>query len=286
MRNFLCFLLFLSYSVNCSSQHLGLDSIFGNNKAFILEVKQLDQFIKRFNNRENVFTGEEKTKSQIQKEKENLVNLQTERKKNIISLLNFEDSMLIGDKKTVDFIEYTGNDSNKIEISYFDENWFAKVNCSVKYKGKEQNIFLTLKKDGDKKKGFKWILLGINTPFINLVPRHNDDSTKFIGPMNHELGFMGLSEVFNDYTNISEYSSKVYVPDDLSVFFFLVKTKEIQYVKVNSIQYHFLQIPDWIFTVDYYNRPSNNSGWLISSLTKTSDAEKINYRKSILYINQ
>jgi hypothetical protein len=104
--------------------------------------------------------------------------------------------------------------------------------------------------------------------------------------MNHELGFMGLFNAFNDYENISEYAYKDFIPDDLSIFFSLVKSNEIQYVRVNSIQYHFLQIANWVFTVDYFNRASSNSGWLISAVTSISDLEKVVYKKNILYTRQ
>lgn len=259
--------------MNCSAQVFNLDSIYGKKQEFVLQVKQLDEFINRFNNKETIYTSN-KTE----------VNSPVERKRNLISLLDLEDSTLFK-KSTEDFIEYVSNDTNHIKLDYADDNWYAKVNCTIRYKDKEKNVFLILKKEGDMQEGFKWVFAGVNASFTDIRPAYYD-TAKFIGPMNHELGFMGLFNAFNDYENISEYAFKDFIPDDLSIFFSLVKSNEIQYVRVNSIQYHFLQIANWVFTVDYFNRASSNSGWLISAVTSISDLEKVVYKKNILYTRQ
>jgi hypothetical protein len=276
MRNiFLCF-LFLSSVLSGHTQMLTINSLMSDRERFVKEVKQLDQFFKRFNNEEDIFTGQQKSMSQLTQEKKNILEFQTERKKSLITLLNFEDSTLIKNRSVVDFINYAGDDSNHIEIGYYDQNWFAKVNCSVKYKDKTQNIFLTMIKQGTNAEGYKWVIVGVKAPFISLDPVRTD-TLKFISPMNHEVGFIDLFKVFKDYPNITQYASRDFAADELSVFFSLVKAKEIQYVRVNSIQYHFLQLKNWIFTVDYFNRASNNSGWLVSSVYSGTDAEKKDY---------
>jgi hypothetical protein len=252
---------------------VNLDSIYGKKHEFVFQVKQLDQFMNRFNNKENIFAGDEVKNDSL-----------TQRKRTLISLLNHEDSELFI-KRTEDFIDYICNDSNHILLDYSDDHWYAKVNCTLQYNDKEKNAFLTLKKEGDMKTGFKWVIVGVNASFIDVRPAYYD-TAKFIGPMNHELGFMGLFNIFNDYKNVAEYAYRDFEPDDLSVFFFLIKTKEIQYVKVNSIQYHFLQVTNWIFTVDYFNRPSSNSGWLISSVDNVTDSLKVDYKKNILNTRQ
>ena len=272
---------FVFFTFVCTAQNLSIPISLIDNQKFLAEVKQLDQFMKRFNNKEYILTGNEKSNADILKEKENPIAFQTERKQAILSLFNFSDSNLVYNEKTVEFINYVGNDSNHIELNFFDNNWYAKVNCTISYKGKEQIVDITLKNEGNNKEGFKWVISGLNETFFNISPNRTDTS-KFISPMNHELGFMDLHNAFTDSKNITDYTSKNFYPDNLSVFLFLVKSGEIKYVQVNAIKYHFLQVKNWRFTVEHFNRPDNNAGWLISSLVNCSDSDKMNYKKTVL----
>lgn len=275
--------LLLFVDITCNSQVLSLNSSYIDRERFVKEVKQLDQFFKRFNNREDIFTGVEKSREVYINEKKDLTGFQTERKKSLITLLNFSDSALIKKKETIDFINYAGDDSNHVELGYNDEEWYAKVDCSFKYRGQKQDIQLALKREGTNKLGNKWVISGVELPFVNLNPTRTD-TVKFISPMNHEVGFMDLFKVFSDHSNIVQYTYTGLTPDKLSIFLFLIKTGELQYLSVNSIQYHFLQVKNWLFTVDYFNRASNNSGWLISSVVNMSDTEKKDYKSNVLNI--
>src|SRR5262245_64816028 len=54
--------------------------------------------------------------------------------------------------------------------------------------------------------------------------------------------------------------------------------RSLKYMQVNEVQYHFLQIPNWVFVVSQFHRDSKNSGWLISKLYSNPDSEKNIYR--------
>jgi hypothetical protein len=272
---------FLFSTITCYSQVLSLESSFGDRERFVKEVKQLDQFFKRFNNRENIFTGEVKPLEAYSKDKNDTLKFQTERKKSLLALLNFSDSILIKRKETVDFINQVGDDSNHVELGYNNSDWYAKVECSFRYRELKQGVQLTLEREGTPELGNKWVITGVGLPFISLIPTRTD-TVKFISPMNHEVGFMDLFKVFRDKPNITQYTSTGFMPDKLSIFLYLIKTGELQYISTNSIQYHFLQVKNWLFTVDYFNRASNNSGWLISSIVQMDDTGKKNYRENIL----
>lgn len=276
----LLFFILINAAITGSAQNFSsfIDSL--GSKKYLLEVKQLDQFFKRFNNEENILTGNENTASEIAAKRKNLTSFQTERKKVLLSLFNLQDSSFCN-KSVVDFINFTCDDTNHVSLSYYDTNWYATVNCSMIYKGKTKTIILTLKNDGNLKKGFKWVIAGVNADFLSIVPS-STDSNKFISPMNHEIGFMDLFNVFHDSRNILDYSIKIFPSDKLSIFLYLVYNGEIKYIQANSIRYHFLQIKNWMFTVECFNRSDVNSGWLISSLSKATDNDKVIYKKSIL----
>jgi hypothetical protein len=48
----------------------------------------------------------------------------------------------------------------------------------------------------------------------------------------------------------------------------------MSFESVGQVKFHFFQIDGWYFELAFFNRPGNNSGWLISKLFKITDAEK------------
>ncbi|MEL7532807.1 MAG: hypothetical protein AAFN10_15925 [Bacteroidota bacterium] len=46
---------------------------------------------------------------------------------------------------------------------------------------------------------------------------------------------------------------------------------------VRSIKYHFMQIDNWIITVENFNRKDWNAGWLISDIIPASPTDKERY---------
>jgi hypothetical protein len=56
---------------------------------------------------------------------------------------------------------------------------------------------------------------------------------------------------------------------------------ELEYVQVNKVTYHFLQVKGWAFTVQQFVRQDKNSGWLISKLTKADEGTKEHYPQKL-----
>ncbi|MEI6050939.1 MAG: hypothetical protein WCS03_18775 [Bacteroidota bacterium] len=82
--NQILFILISSISLGQSVNDPIFDSL--SSTKFLLEVKQLDQFFKRFNNEENISTGEEKSFNEIARARKNPIAYQTERKKMLLFL--------------------------------------------------------------------------------------------------------------------------------------------------------------------------------------------------------
>jgi hypothetical protein len=59
-------------------------------------------------------------------------------------------------------------------------------------------------------------------------------------------------------------------------------TDQIKFVAVKSICYHYLQVPDWIFTVEHFERETKNAGWLITSIRPVSPEEQLRYERKLL----
>ena len=55
-------------------------------------------------------------------------------------------------------------------------------------------------------------------------------------------------------------------------------------VPVQEVKFHFFQIDGWYFELSQFNRPGDNTGWLISNLVKIkNESEKNLLRKYVYY---
>ncbi len=103
--------------------------------------------------------------------------------------------------------------------------------------------------------------------------------------MSHAVDFMSLDKIFADKVNSANYFKKNFAPDALSEFYFLTQNNLLTFRKINSINYYFLQIPNWFLKIEYFNRQTYNSGWLISQFKKMKPEEKSQFKKEILNFN-
>ena len=85
---------------------------------------------------------------------------------------------------------------------------------------------------------------------------------------------MNLHKALEDPAHIQYYAPQKYHPDYLTLFFYLMKTKQLKFKEIQTVKFHFLQIDHWYFELTYYNRDDLNSGWLISNLIYADDNDK------------
>lgn len=255
---FLIFLLLVRR--DCSAQvSFGFDSLL--IQKFDFEVKQISEFFDRFNFKEPVKFSDD---------------VKPTRAKNLVSILNLRDSTLVHDPATVGFLKFVCADTNNIFLNYEDDIWFAFVNTSFVYHGKNITIEIVLKPEGSKKHGYKWVITDVKGSLFSF-PAKEKMATVFINPANHEIDFSELSKAFNRRADISLYTTDSYHPDPLSAFILMVQNGDLKFDQINNTYFQFLQVPDWIFTVRNFNRGDYNSGWLIASLRKMSNTQKKNY---------
>ena len=68
----------------------------------------------------------------------------------------------------------------------------------------------------------------------------------------------------------------------MSAFYNAVLNREVEFLHVIKIKYHFLLADKWIFTVEDFTREALNSGWLINHVQKVSASGMENYRNKLL----
>lgn len=227
-------------------------------------VKQVDEFIARFNY--EIDTEGKKV--------QNHLDMQA-RKKQVASLFDFEYIKKVDAKQKqviVNFINQVcgGDSSNQAKfwlISLYDKDFYAKATCKVKYLGKDETLQLTLKIEQDAKKNIRWVIVAAKAKFLEIAPT---DTTKFISPIAHELNFMQLSQITDknsdNSANIAAYTAKNYEVEQLPIFLFLIKTKQLKIDFVQHLSFHFSQIPNYTFIVEHKERTTGNVGWLITDI--------------------
>jgi len=191
-------------------------------------------------------------------------------------MLNFKDTGLFRSPETLKFLKFTGSDSSKVYLGFGDKNWFAISHCLFTFQNKPCAVDIILEPEGDENVGYKWVIFDVKSTIFPL-PIQASKKTSFINPMDHEVGFSELSKALTKKNSIYQYTSATYRPDYLSEFLIMVKTGVLRFNQINSVDFQFLQVSGWAFTVKNFNRSDYNSGWLISSIKKMSDAEKGTY---------
>jgi hypothetical protein len=253
-----------------------------DSKNILIKVKQLNQFFNRFNNYENLLTGEQKSDSLLKHQRENLSQFELARKRVLMTLFNHKDSTTLKRKDIVDFINFVSADSNRVKLSYYDTDWFATVKCRMKLFDKNMMITLVMKNIGNAQSGYRWIIQSLKSD-LKFESSAITDSLKFISPMNHELGFMDLYNVFNDPKFIMHYVGKKMDSNQSGAILFLIQAGLLKYEKIEAVRYHFLQVDGWTFTVEDFNRSEKNSGWLISDLIRNTSEQKEHYKRKIYF---
>lgn len=232
-----------------------------NSDLYRGRVKLVSEFMQRFN-------GEEKNPyidpnaSEI--EKINLCQL-------------FDAEYILKNRQTVEPKAFQFIDSilqNNVKIHYNDAEWFAKVKCFGLFKGKEVtfNMYLTVEPRG--KDMYKWVIADVDGKIFNLSPSRESDKIMLL-PNEHESNFMRLNSITSEKDDyITLYSSESLKQDRLTVFNTLVYYGFLNIDYVSDIEYTFLQVPGYTFTIKEFERESTNSGWLVSEWSEISDADK------------
>jgi hypothetical protein len=274
------FLIFISFSI---CQHRLFSQVYSNNDAkekhFIYEVKEIDEFIERFNDDPGSFIRS------VYKAHHTKFNINRQRL--IRSLFNYEnmswDSVMM--KK---FISEVTNKKKPIYLDFYGDNWYAELTCKFKYNFSSIVIPIIMKIEMTQNKGSKWMIVAVGSSTLKsrIVVTEMAQSkikTKFISPTSYGTNFVSLGRAFEDKENLSSYFQTFYFKrSHMLEFYNAILNHEIEFLDVIKIKYHFLLADKWIFTVENFPREALNSGWLINHIQRVSSFEMENYRNKLL----
>lgn len=236
-------------------------------------VKLVDEFFDRFNGKE----GRADIKSED-------VNYRT---KNLLLLFDgqlfqsAQDSIFKEAQNMVKTIM-----THDTQINYSDTTWIAKAECQALFKGKPTLITLYLNVEKRKEDMYKWVINRAEGDILRLSPSLQSDNIMLM-PDDHETNFMSLHRITTEKDDyITLYGQKGLCINETSVFYSYIYNGLLDIDHVSDLEFVFLQVPGYIFTIKQIERDTYNSGWLIHSFQKTSNAEKELFLNSIYKQNK
>ncbi|NLR92222.1 MULTISPECIES: hypothetical protein [Flammeovirga] len=274
MRKLIYIIIALVYVGNFDANGQTIGNYKGDESKLYAETKQFTQFIKRFNNEEDVNGQPYPTGSYKFREP-------TQRKKYLEILFDGQNQSITRKMKN-DFIDDVTNKKSPKFIEKHQGGYFAEVESRFLYKGKNTNITLYLKLQPDSL-GYKWALFDCYSNQIQGLFANNSDKKNFLHPMSHEIDFMNLHRAFRDTDELEDYATNEHEVDYLSILFFLIKSGDLTFVTVSNVKFHVLQIEGWYFSVEQFERDSYNSGWMISNLMPLKPEDKEVWYNYILH---
>ena len=260
------FVMLLPAAVFCQSGTFGTFN--GDESMLYAQTKQVNQFFRRFNAEEDVkgkrtYSGDSTFRD-----------LKSRKKYLNILFDTYGSSVSTTDRNA--FIEQVTGKKNPQYLDFHGNDWFAEVSASFMYKHEKVDMIMYMKIERQNN-GYKWVFSNVYFSRFNELFSHVGDTTNlklFIHPLSHEVDFMNIHKVFEDPQKLDFYLDRFYHPDQLSLFVAELKNGNLKFESVKEVKFHFLQIPGWYFEVSYFNRNSNNAGWLISNMVKITEKDK------------
>jgi len=197
-------------------------------------------------------------------------------RKQYMQILFDENNLLIDETLKEEFINAMTDTNNPQYLRFAGGEWYAEVSARFLWKGDFKNalLFMTIEPEGE---GYQWIITNVKfEPFENAFIEDNDSIRfqSFMHPLSHEIDFMNLEKVFRDKNHVWYYASKAFTPNYLSIFLYEINNRNLTFVDINDVYFHFIQPEGWYFGLEYFNRKSKNSGWLINNLLKINKTDK------------
>jgi hypothetical protein len=258
--------------------------VYSNNdgardKHFIYEVKEIDEFFERFNDAPNSFLrGVYKARH---------IKFNIDRQRLIRSLFN-DESTSLDSVMMNQFISEVTKKKKPIYLDFYGGNWYAELSCKFKYNASSIIIPIIMKIEMNRNKGSKWMIVAVGSSAlkskIDLTEMaQSKTKTNIISPTSHGTNFVSLKRAFEDRENLSGYFETIYYKrSHMLELYNAILNRDIEFLDVIKIKYHFLLANKWIFIVEDFPREALNSGWLINHMQRVSSFGMGDYRNKLL----
>ena len=248
-----------------------------DESLFYSEVKQVNQFFRRFNNEENAMGVRYADNTPEFRNNEM-------RKPFLVSLFDRQGFSIPAEVRDA-FVKEVTDDGAPLYLDFYGEEWYAELTTTFLWNGEQRTILLYLKLEPEYL-GYKWVISNVEVAEYNNLYRKVNQEERigiFLHPMSHEIDFMNINNAFQDVDKIGCYIGKNFKPNHLSLFIDAMRKQHISFVSVNHVKFHFLQFDGWWFEINYLNRSDVNSGWLITNLLKINNDDYISLKRAFDY---
>ncbi len=272
-------LLFVASALGVNAQYVGNYSV--NEELFNYSVKMPEEFVERFNDAPNSFIR------QVYADEKRVFNLS--RGQLLVTLFNMENQDFLKDtSKLGDFFRQVLQPSHPVTLSFLDSNWYAEARCIFLIYKKQYELPIILRVKTHNNEWAQWMIAGIGDTMrsknkladISLGVRGTDT---FISTASHATNFLEFHDVFQK-TIYEKYffDTDALGSERVKAFISLVKKGVVSFQYVKSINYHYYQVPGWVFTTQYFDRKTKNSGWLINKMEQVPENKKSENIKYLL----
>lgn len=265
INRLIIFVLVLSGITNLGNAQI-VDDNYEIEQQLLASTKQLNQFFKRFNGEENNRGDELEPGDRLYRS--------PRLRKRYLSMLFDEEYAQISKSLKNKFIDFTTKSSGPKYLGLRSDDWFAIVNTTFEYEGREESIalYMQMQQEG---LGYEWVISGISfSKYKQMFDKQRGETKEFLHPMSHELDFMNLRKALVKDGSPESYTLADFEPDYLTLFLYEVKKGLLKFKEVNRINFHFFSLEGWYFTLNNFNRAGYNTGWLISDLTEINKSQK------------
>jgi hypothetical protein len=263
----------------------GAQQVFSNDDGireanFAARVVLLDEFIRRFNN---------DSSSEIRRYYLSHHRPWVKTREQLIRSL-FNDSNPGWDSLQQNaFIRRVTDRENPDRLGFLQDRWYAEARCGFLYNHVTVDVRLILRVQLNPDHTAEWVIAAVK-PACELK---EDAASAPVAPVGKKKLFIQpaandtyFSELDRDFANKRELASlfdrRFFQRRSSGAFYEALLTDKLKFVAVREIKYHYLQVPDWIFTVENFDRPTRNSGWLITSIRRANAEERSDYEKKLL----
>ncbi|MBK6619363.1 MAG: hypothetical protein IPH04_19325 [Saprospirales bacterium] len=243
---------------------------------FVVEVHTVDDFIERFNGDVDQRVRDQWFKLFDKKD--------ISRKDILYSLFNLRSADW-SEAQVETFINQAIDRECPAFLDFEGDEWYAKVNCKVQFQGKNYLTDLVLKVRKDPASGgLEWVIVSMlhSGVFAELCqepfPYAKANRKLFLSPMSHGANFSSLKRAFEDEKNFSDCMELKSRNPLLNTLAWEVYLGNMTLMRINSIEFHFFQVPGWVFVVKQVPREDFNTGWLISELYPAVGPELAKYK--------
>jgi hypothetical protein len=275
------FLTFISFFI---CHHQLFSQVISNNdnakeKHFVYEVKEIDEFFERFNDERGSFIRGVYRAHHVR--------FDISRQRLIRSLFNYlnmsKDSILINS-----FVADVTKKKKPVYLDYYGDDWYAELTCKFKYNTSTIVIPVIMKIVMTQNKGSKWMIVAVGpsnlkSKIVVTEMAQSKLKTNIISPTSNGTNFVSLKRAFDDKENLADYFESAYLKrSNMLEFYNAILNRDIEFLDVVKVKYHFLLAGGWIFTVEDFIREELNSGWLINHMERVSPAAVDDYRNKLL----